>query len=181
MKTSPAPSTATPYGRLHPLPTVTWAPPPAGTSTTWLLLVSAMKTSPAPSTATPYGRLHPLPTVTWAPPPAGTSTTWLWLVSAMKTSRNVIDIGQRAGQGLYDFWQAGDEFVVNRGLVVLLVGGGFHVHRPGFSVTLLKDDFGFRLALCANRAGMAFGFHCQPLPFGFGQCLDPFALNLGAL
>ena len=42
-------------GVISPLPTVVWAPPPAGTSTTRLLLGSAMKTSPAASTATPYG------------------------------------------------------------------------------------------------------------------------------
>ena len=37
MKTSPAPSTATPAGPFNPLPTVVCAPPPAGTSTTRLL------------------------------------------------------------------------------------------------------------------------------------------------
>jgi hypothetical protein len=50
-------------GKNSPLPTVVWAPPPAGTFTTRLLLLSAMKTSPAPFTVTPAGKFSPLATV----------------------------------------------------------------------------------------------------------------------
>src|ERR1019366_8621648 len=71
----------------------------------------------------------------------------------------------------------GNQFVVHGGLVVFLVGCGFQVHRPSFSVTLLEDDFGFRLALSADRTGMAFRFHRQALPFSFGQRLNPLALD----
>src|SRR6202034_772552 len=66
--------------------TVVCGPPPPGTSTSWLLPVSATNTSPFLSTATPCGASSPLPTVVCAPPPDGTSTTWLFPVSAMNTS-----------------------------------------------------------------------------------------------
>src|SRR5271167_1299405 len=86
MNTSPAASTATPWGRFNPVPTVVWGPPPAGTFTIRLLPGSAMNTSPAVSTATLVGTFNPVPTVVWGPPPEGTSTTRLWAWSAMKTS-----------------------------------------------------------------------------------------------
>src|ERR1700723_3549242 len=69
MKTSPAPSTVNPRGQDSPVPTVVWAPPPAGPAAARLLKVSEMKTSPPPPPATPYGPFSPLPTVVWTPGP----------------------------------------------------------------------------------------------------------------
>ena len=82
-KTSPAPSTAMPWGLLRPLPMVVWGPPPAGTSTTSLSPLLRMKTSPALSRATPKGSLRPVPMVVWVPL-GSSSTTSLPALLAMK-------------------------------------------------------------------------------------------------
>src|SRR5271170_1545084 len=86
---SPAASTATPVGPLTLNPvtgTVVCAPPPAGSSTTLWLPVSAINTSPAASNVTAYGEDSPVPNVVCAPPAGGTTTTRLLPSSAIKTS-----------------------------------------------------------------------------------------------
>ena len=40
---------------------------------------------------------------------------------------------------------------IDRGLVVLLVGFGLHIHRLRFGIALLEDDLGFGFTLRANR------------------------------
>src|SRR5947199_386326 len=44
-------------------------------------------------------------------------------------------------------WLACEQLVDDRGLVVFLVGLGFHIHRLRFGLAFLEDDLGFGLAL----------------------------------
>src|SRR5437763_12188935 len=61
--------------------------------------------------------------------------------------RDLVDVRQRCGQCLYHFRHACEQLVDDRGLVVFLVGLGFHIHRLRFGLAFLEDDLGFGLAL----------------------------------
>ena len=93
----------------------------------------------------------------------------------------LIDIGQRTGQRPHHFRQPGYELVQHGGLVVFLVSLGLDVHRASLGVAFLENDFGFRFALRANGAGMAFGFDHRLRLIGFGQGLNALALDFGRL
>src|SRR5208282_3346349 len=78
------------------------------------------------------------------------------------------------------FRQSGNQFVDDRGLVVLLIRCGFYVHGFRFGFTFLEDDFGLGFSLGANRRRVAFGFGYQALLLGGGYGFDTLTLDLGA-
>src|SRR5436853_178603 len=93
-------------------------------------------------------------------------------------NRDLVHVGQWAGQRFDHFRHVGEQLVNNRRLVVLLVRLGFHVHRLGFGFAFLKDDFGFGFALLTDSRGMTFGLGHQTLLFCRRQRLDPLTLDL---
>src|SRR5208283_533862 len=100
---------------------------------------------------------------------------------ASRDHSDLVHVRQRARQGLHDLGQSGYQFVYDRGLVVLLVGLGFHVHGASFGIALLEDDFGFGFALRANGAGAAFGFHHSALALRLGERLNALPVDLRLL
>src|SRR4029077_3798229 len=94
---------------------------------------------------------------------------------------DLVDFAERLAESANNFGEAADELVEDGRLVVLLEGFGLDVHRTGFGVTFLEDDFGFGFTLRANGSGLTFGFGHQALAFRVGKGLNALALDFRGL
>src|SRR4029077_9427470 len=94
---------------------------------------------------------------------------------------DLVDLAERFAESTNNFGEAADELVEDGSLIVLLEGFGLDVHRTGFGVTFLEDDFGFGFTLRANGSGLTFGFGHQALAFRVGKGLNALALDFRRL
>src|SRR5262252_1320237 len=94
---------------------------------------------------------------------------------------DLVDLAERLAKRANYVGETAEELVDDCGLVVLLEGLGLDIHRAGFGVALLEDDFGLGFALSADRGGLPFGFGHQALTLGVGKGLDTLALDFGLL